>query len=239
MRGLVKDVREQGIKATGEVMFGRSWLALIWVVIGGEYDLVMVGTRQLGTVKSVLLGSIGIQLLRKCPCPVWISKDLPANELGSILLANDRTKAGDTALELASGLATLHNSDLQVLHSLEDYSGTLGKPAELSVDDVVSTKEHVAVRLSEAGLARRAKVQLARDSSFCTAISDHVDHHRNDLLVLGTLACGGFSRLIRRERSERLLARVSCSLIAVKPENFVCPVALDQLQGPERSVGAA
>lgn len=239
MRGLVREAREQGITATGQVVFGRSWLALIREVLGGEYDLVMVGTRQLGAVKSVLLGSIGIQLLRKCPCPVWISKDRPVNELSSILLANDQTHAGDTALKLASGLAALHSSDLHVLHSLGGYTGTPGRPAELSVEDVVSTKEHLAVRLREAGLVRRPKVQLAKDSSFCTAISDHIDHHANDLLVLGTPACGGISRLIRRDRSERLLARVPCSLLAVKPETFVCPVSLDQLRGPARSIGAA
>jgi len=237
VKGLVEDAFRSGVTATGSVVFGRSWLALIREVLRGRYDLVMVGTRQLGTVKSVLLGSIGIQLLRKCPCPVWISKAPIGDNLGSILLAHDQSTTGDRALELATGLAELHHSDLHVLHSLQGYGGTPGKPEQMSVDEVVSTREEVALQLRASGLTRRAKVQLVTDSSFCTAISDHIEYHGNDLLVLGTSACEGISRIIRRERSERLLSRVPCSLIAVKPSNFICPIRLEELEDPAR--GAA
>jgi universal stress protein E len=239
MKGLVKEACEEGINATGSVVFGRSWLALIREVLKGNYDLVMIGTRKLGTLKSVLMGSIGIQLLRKCPCPVWISKEPIGDQLDSILLASDKTPAGDTALELASGLAELHHSELHVLHSLEGYESTSGQPEQMSVEDVVSTKEHIAVQLSESGLSSRARVQLAKDSSFCTAISDHLSHHENNLLVLGTSASDGISRMIKRGRSERLLSRVSCSLIAVKPSDFVCPVKIEELESPTASRGAA
>jgi nucleotide-binding universal stress UspA family protein len=75
MRRLVEESTDQGVSASGSVVFGRSWLAIIREVLRGSYDLVMVGTRKLGAFKSALLGSIGIQLLRKCPCPVWISKN--------------------------------------------------------------------------------------------------------------------------------------------------------------------
>jgi universal stress protein E len=227
------------MSASGEVVLGRSWLALIKEVLRGDYDLVMVGTRKLGTVKSALLGSIGVQLLRKCPCPVWISKRPMTEPLSSVLLANDQTSAGDAAMELAAGLAELHSSDLHVLHSLEGYGGTPGRPPQMSVDDVVTTKENLTIQLGEAGLSSRARVQLARDSSFCTAISDHIEHHGNELLVLGTVAGGGFARMYKRDRSERLLSRVPCSLIAVKPPEFVCPITPDRLEDPTTSVGAA
>ena len=237
MKGLVQDACKEGVTATGGVVFGRSWLALIREVLRGHYDLVMVGTRRLGTMKSMLMGSIGVQLLRKCPCPVFVCKEPIRDELASVLLANDQTTAGRTAMELASGLAELHHSDLHVLHSLAGYTGTPGQPEQMSVDEVVSTKEQLALQLSESGLTSRARVQLAPKSSFCTAISDHIYRHGNRLLVLGTSGCDGFSRMIKRDRSERLLAKVPCSLIAVKPIDFVCPIRLEALENPAR--GAA
>jgi universal stress protein E len=237
MKSLVEDACQEGVSATGDVVFGRSWLALIREVLRGQYDLVMVGTRRLGTVKSMLMGSLGIQLLRKCPCPVFICKEPIGDDSAPVLLANDQTTAGKTAMELASGLAELHHSDLHVLHSLAGHTGKRGQPEQMSVDEVVSTKEQLAIQLSEAGLTSRARVQLARESSFCTAISDHISHHGNRLLVLGTSGSDGISRMIKRDRPERLLAKIPCSLIAVKPSNFVCPIRLEELENPAR--GAA
>lgn len=239
MKILVDDALREGLKATGSVVFGRSWLSIIREVLREGHDLVMVGTRQLGAVKSLLLGSIGIQLIRKCPCPVWISKATTASRPVSILLANDRTRVGHMALEFAAGLAELHGSDLHVLHSLEGYSVSPGQPSEFSVEDVAATEKKIGNRLRESGLTQRAHIRLASASSFCSAVSDHVRHYGHDLLVLGTQAGDGISRMIKRERAERLLSRVPCSLLAVKPASLFSTVAFDELESPQTSIGAA
>jgi nucleotide-binding universal stress UspA family protein len=238
MKRLVEDAKGEGVEASGNVVLGRSWLAIIREVLGGNYDLVMVGTRKLGTLKSALLGSIGIQLLRKCPCPVWISKTPLEGALNSILLANDHTPVGEEATLLAASLAELNSAELHVLHSLAGYSSP-GVQAQLSAEDVVEAKEKISIQLSDAGLTRRARVQLASESSFCTAVSDHVHHHTNELLILGTQAYSGITRMIKRERAERLLSRVPCSLLALKPKGFASSVSLSDLDDPTASVGAA
>lgn len=239
MNRLVDEATTEGVSASGSVVFGRSWLGIVREVLKEKYDLVIVGTRELGAFKSALLGSIGIQLLRKCPCPVWISKAPLKGKLGSILLATDQTAAGNTAAGFAAGLAELNNSELQVLHSLEGYTSSAGLQARLSAEEVVAAKEKIATHLAEEGLTSKARVQLANESSFCTAISDHVSQHANDLLILGTQACSGFSRVIKRERAERLLSRIPCSLLAVKSSSFVSPVTLEGLEEPAATIGAA
>ncbi len=237
MKGLVEEAGGQGIRATGSVVFGKSWLAITQEVLKGRHDLVMVGTRQLSAVKSVLLGSIGVQLLRKCPCPVWVSK-APANgNLASILLANDQTALGERAMEIAVSLAQLHSSELHVLHSLAGYAGASRLPAQLSPEEVHLAEQRTKTQLMEAGLDRAARVRFTQASSFCDAISDYVEQNGNDLLILGTQACGGLSRMIKRDRSERLLSRVPCSLLALKP--VVASVSLDEPEDRSASIGAA
>ena len=238
MQTLIRETREEGVTATGSVVFGRTWLEITREVLRGGHDLVMVGTRELGTVKTALLGSIGLQLLRKCPCPVWISKSSTCKDLHSILLANDSSAVGNRAMGMAASLAELHSSELQVLHSLGGY-GFPGQPTQMSVEDVVAAKEQLALRIREAGLKRRARVQLARDTAFCTAIADHIVDYSNELLVLGTESLSGFSRMIKRDRSQRLLSKVPCSLLAVKPKDFVSPIALDDFEAPTATIGAA
>ncbi len=40
----------------------------------GGYDLVVVGSRGYGNIKSILLGSVSHKILQICPCPVAVIK---------------------------------------------------------------------------------------------------------------------------------------------------------------------
>ena len=35
-------------------------------------DLMVMGSRGYGAVKGVLLGSVSMQLMRACPCPLYV-----------------------------------------------------------------------------------------------------------------------------------------------------------------------
>lgn len=48
-----------------------------------------------------------------------------------------------------------------------------------------------------------------------------------DLVVMGTVARGGIAGLLIGNTAERMLRKLPCSVLAVKPEGFVCPVSLD------------
>jgi universal stress protein E len=48
-----------------------------------------------------------------------------------------------------------------------------------------------------------------------------------DLVVMGTVSRGGVAGVLVGNTAQRLLDRLDCSLLAVKPADFVCPVELD------------
>lgn len=56
-------------------------------------------------------------------------------------------------------------------------------------------------------------------------IPDLVAKHRATLLVMGTVGRANVPGLIMGNTAERILDRVHCSVLAVKPEGFVSPVA--------------
>ncbi|MDF1845362.1 MAG: universal stress protein [Rubripirellula sp.] len=68
--------RAEGVVAGSHVVIGKSWLALIRLVLRNDHDLVLVGTHRLGAIKGFVLGSTGIKLLRKCTCAVWINRSV-------------------------------------------------------------------------------------------------------------------------------------------------------------------
>jgi len=57
------------------------------------------------------------------------------------------------------------------------------------------------------------------------AIFDAINTHNIDLVVMGTAARGGFQRFLVVNTAERILPELPCSGLAVKPADFVCPLA--------------
>ena len=47
-----------------------------------------------------------------------------------------------------------------------------------------------------------------------------------DLVVMGTVARSGVSGIIMGNTAEQILDQLGCSVLALKPEGFVCPIKL-------------
>ena len=104
---LVERAKQHGISAEVRVLMGKSWLKLIREVLKCHHDLVIVGTRHEGAVDRVLFGSTAMKLLRKCPCPVWVTKPTDGLPLSSVLVAHDLGAVGRHALDLGIGICEI------------------------------------------------------------------------------------------------------------------------------------
>ena len=230
LSNLVEDARQKGVDAESQVTFGKSWLALVRRVLEGQHDLVVVGTRKLGPLKSMILGSTGIKLLRKCPCPVWVAKPQAEQKISSILVATDLSPVGELALELGSSLAELQHADLHVLHSPRYPAEADLLPESLSSKDGSEyerdLEEYIAAQVADAEFSRKPQLHLA-DEAPDLAILDHIKRENIQLLVMGTVSRGGIVGMITGNTAERLLPHIPCSVLAVKPANFQSPVTLE------------
>jgi nucleotide-binding universal stress UspA family protein len=57
-----------------------------------------------------------------------------------------------------------------------------------------------------------------------TVISWFCKEKKVDVLVLGTIARTGLGAALIGNTAETLVSKVECSILAVKPDGFVCPV---------------
>jgi len=228
---LVERAGQEGIEAGCLVVIGKSWFEIIRQVLRHKYDLVIVGTRHLGPVKSFLVGSTGIKLLRKCPCPVWVTQPQADRRIATILVAHDLTPVGELALELGSSMSQLQDAELHVLHALKYPEMDEMLPARVSLENTAKyqadAERQIEGQLAKLGLTRQAQVHIVKDSAD-RAILDHIEDHDVELLVIGTVANAGIPGLITGNTAERLLPLISCSVLAVKPEGFMSPVTLEQ-----------
>ncbi|NMA77279.1 MAG: universal stress protein [Actinomycetales bacterium] len=83
--------------------------------ISGATDLLVVGTRGLGAVMGVLLGSVSRGILDDVGCPVAVIRS-DHHRAGPVLVAYDGSDAAGEAVDAAADLADIWGTPLRVVH---------------------------------------------------------------------------------------------------------------------------
>jgi len=234
---LVSRAKQDGVAAQSAFTFGKPWREIIRRVISNQHDLVVVSTRDLGAASRLLFGSTAMKLLRKCPCPVWVTKPAPEPDVANILVPSDLTDVAAHALDVAVSAGQLMNARLHVLHAAEfEFEHRVwltGVPQERLESYRKETRSQSERELQEQlaatdyrTLTHGVQIQVV-DGPADQVILQTIEEQHIDLLVMGTAARTGFPGLLIGNTAERLLPELSCSILAVKPADFVCPVSVD------------
>lgn len=226
----------EGIEADCDVAFGRSWQQVIRKVIQGGYDLVIAGTRHQGILRTVLFGSTGMKLLRKCPAPVWITHPRDHRELRSVVVATDFSEASNLSVDAGAILAQQYGAQLHLLHVIHPATTNqlrgIGVPLMKIEEHQRQEREHAEKQL-QVQLERPAAQALPQpanviiqcgepDEEILKTLSDT----QADVLVMATIGRSGIPGMVIGNTAERLLPHLKCSVLAVKPEGFVSPVTV-------------
>ncbi len=234
---LVGRAKDRGVAAQGSFELGKPWRQLIRRVIREKHDLVIAGTRERGAATRVVFGSTAMKLVRKCPCPVWVTRPTDEPEISSILVASDLSEVSQRALEVAVSAGQLINARLTLLHAVEfEFENRIlltgassEKIAEYRQRARTAAEEKLHEQLSVTDyrtLTHGVQVRVV-DGPAHEVILQELEEHDVDLLVMGTAARTGFRGLLVGNTAERLLPEVHCSILAVKPDDFVCPISAD------------
>ena len=76
-RSILEDALKQlppGIEATVHLEIGSPTISVVSFCTDHKYDLVVMGSRGLGTLGQLVLGSISNYVLHHAPCPVMVVK---------------------------------------------------------------------------------------------------------------------------------------------------------------------
>jgi nucleotide-binding universal stress UspA family protein len=235
---LVRQAREQGVEAEEVVAPGKGWWEIIRQVLRGGHDLVVVSSRGQGGLRRTLFGGTASKLLHQCPCPVWVTRSVPGNDLNNILIASDLDGVSDHAVRLGLEVARLAGARTHLLtavdYPLEHHWSTgqrdpwteaYHQKVRADVEQKLRTQLE---RCAPAGGPGDVTLHLKDDPGIPDeAILQFIGDHAIDLLVLGTAAHAGLARLLVGNTAERLLPEVPCALLVVKPPDFQTSVRLD------------
>jgi nucleotide-binding universal stress UspA family protein len=188
-----------------------------------DAHLVVVGSRGRGTVRSLLLGSVGVALARHAECPVVVHRPGATGIVRrGVLVGADSSPESREVLEFAYRQASLRGLPLTVVHCYQDLApaayGTYVAPAQET--DVQS--ERLGLAESLAGFAEKyPDVPVATELAI-GAPQDALARlgEKMNLVVVGTHQAGLVSRM--------LFGMVSVSVV----EHATCPVAVVPLGAP-------
>ncbi len=234
-----------------DVLIGTGFLQVIQAVLRDGHDLVIKPAEDPRFLERIF-GSDDMQLLRECPCPVWLMKPAEKLSYDTILVAMDFNtfEPGSAAqalnreiIELSSSLAIAEFADLHVVHAWD-------VPEAGFVQLWADNPEKAASEMTQAERARRSdgmdtlrqmlQKHLGPESYDYLAPSFHLRQGspidvipalarklRADLVVMGTVARTGIPGLIIGNTAEAILDQMQCSVLTIKPPGFESPVKLD------------
>lgn len=226
LEAAVEGLRGAGVEARLVVSQERAWLALLREARGAE-GLVIVGKRSNDVSDGRRLGSVSLKLLHACPGDVWVVRPDSNLQPKLVLAAGDLTPVGEEVVRTAAAVAGAFGSELHVVHacSLPMSVQIEGPRAEASYErearDVAS--QQIRAWLAGSEVAESAKLHVGITSPTQAILAGEA-RLSPDLVVMGTVSRGVVAGFFIGHTAERLLGRLDCSLLTVKPEDFVCPV---------------
>ncbi len=228
-RSLRRYLRKK-IKLNSEVLLGKPETALIRAVLHEQHDLVMCGTRGQGAVKRLLVGSTAQRLVRQSPSAVWVVKAESTCPPERILAAVDFSDLSRRALSIAAWLAEQSKAMLDVVHIVE-LDELLADIKSRSATDSAMTREiesEATERLTqwctELLSPKTLRAVHVLWGTPWKILADRSRRWQADLVVLGALGRSGMSGWMLGNMAEKMLGRCDCSLLTVKPADFVSPV---------------
>ena len=225
--------KDDEIRVEIKTTIGNPSLRIIEQVLAADHDLVVVTTDEDHEDHATIN-----RLLRKCPCPVWVIRPTRARIQRVLAAVNpdpSEAELNRTIVELAASMVKLHGGQLHVVHAWQLYgeemmrgSAFLHTPASelesLLRDEEAAHRAALDELLADAGLAGEPwQVHLLKGHP-AVIVPDVVNQQRINLLVMGTVARTGVSGLLIGNTAESVLDDVRCSVIALKPPDFVSPI---------------
>jgi nucleotide-binding universal stress UspA family protein len=217
-------------------------VVIIQKVLREGYDLVVKTVDPLQGASSRGFSSLDMNLLRKCPCPLWLGRP-EFKKFSKIVVAidpNEQEGAGRNLglrlLRIAETLVERDAANVSILSCWKlEYENFLrcspfGRLPEAEVD-ALAEQAKIAHSLAldrmirDSGIKRTLPIQL-RKGDPGEQVPGFVDEHGIELIIMGTVARTGIPGFIIGNTAESVVQNLRCSILAVKPEGFVSPVTI-------------
>lgn len=185
---------------------------------------VVVGTRGLGEMTGLLVGSTAQALVAHAPCPVAVlrahDQETQPPETGPVIVGIDGSPISEAALAAAFDEASLRQAPLVAFHAWSDIAADHWFGRDTGLDwDAIEQHERAVLAERLAGWQQHypdISVQrvVVRDRPVRYLMQEGT---RAQLIVVGSHGRGGFQGMLLGSTSHALLHTAPCPLLVVRP----------------------
>jgi universal stress protein E len=227
---LAEPLRERGLDVATSTSWDHPLVdGIIRKVAASKPWIVVKDTHHHNVLKRTILSNTDWGLIRDCPAPLYLVKPSDTVANPNIYAAVDPTHLHDKPAQLDRGIvdiAQLLADGLQgTLHVVHSYA----YPAALAVPEaapVAELAEAVEEEHRRAFTEFLASYPIPTDNTHLLQGLPHetlpelTEGGGVDLIVMGAISRSGLDRVFVGNTAERVLDRLSCDLLIVKPEGF-------------------
>ena len=237
LEALAEPLRARGLQVTTEIECGEPLhVALIDRAKRAGADLMVKDTHHHSLLKRTLLTNTDWELIRRCPMPLLLTKPAKWRSLPVFVAAVDPGHADDKPaaldhriLALACGLAGRMAARLRVVHAYIPVAIIAGATAATppmvgGVSPEVLAAEEEAKRRQLRALTAPYRIpqedvylDVGAPGEFLPRVAEEL---HADVMVMGAIARSGLKRIFVGNTAERVLERLPCDALIVKPLAF-------------------
>lgn len=207
---------------------GSAVATIIEVAEREQIDLIVLGSRGLNGLQSLLLGSVSQGVLHHAHCSVLVlhGDGMPAHFdwFERILLASDLSPTASKATETSISLAGKFGAELTALNvqepfdilaeSVDPYTGIA--PERLAQQAFGALEQNIRTAVHESGYAN-IKYNVRQERGHAAATILHVaDEIQSDLIVVGSRGLGGFAALLLGSTSNHVASHAHYPVMVVR-----------------------
>jgi nucleotide-binding universal stress UspA family protein len=237
----VDRMQRLGLATDLAVAAGPPPVELVRMAVAGDYDLVIKTAEMHDPRRGRFFGSTASQLLRHCPCPVWIAQEGEWLSVRRVLAAVELDGADCPASALARDVvaaaietARRERAELYLFNARPPASAPIisrvrgGLPRAQARSGALDPGRDEGLEQLRAELGARdvgLHVVPNAPGAAVGAVAEHLDV---DLVVIGTDGPGGLADLLRPSTLDRAVRAIPRAVLAVKPADYVSKLAAPQ-----------
>lgn len=228
----INDAREivTGFDENIEVSYyiGEATPIDLLLQLSEDADIVVMGSRGLGGLSGLVLGSVSSAVVSHAACPVVVVRkdnDVTVeNKYGPVVVGVDGSDISRKALDYAFREADARGAALRAVHSWADaqvQTSLVGLAAVQSQLDAMSAQERKVLQDELASMREKypevtVEEVVERDRPI-QVLKENSDDAQ--LLVLGSHGRGGFRGMLLGSTSRALLQYAPCPMMVVRPNH--------------------
>jgi nucleotide-binding universal stress UspA family protein len=228
----VTSLESDGRGVEGRLVRGRPGTEIVEQAVDFRAELIVLGSRGLGRLGAMLLGSVSAEVVDHAPCPVLVAR---SGSVGRILLAVDGSASSRLAVDHLGGTGYLAGRPVEVIAvgpSLLARGSALPAAAPAMAADLAGRlgqfDDARAVELRERteATAASAAEQLLRDGLHARwSVSAGEPAHEIieaaaslgcDLIVMGSRGLTGLQRIMLGSVARNVLLHTPTSVLIVR-----------------------